>query len=396
MTTDELYKIVRTYLSTRMELRKKLPYCLNLLDELHANENAHTRILIKLLAFEQNGQKIFLEKFLQIINKELFNNNDKDEKFKIDYSKEDFKIYEQYSYIDCYIVSSNYAIIVENKINGARDRWEQIKKYIETTQNKKYSNNKIYVVYLTNDGSKTVSNESFTIDAKKYVDYDDVNYGRFIPLNYRNHILPILQGSLKEQGVKSEKRLETALFQYIDYLKGRFSMREEEKMYYKDICTELKAIMPLKNNIDEKSFYEEIKKIKNDLNSFLDKIKIEPFQEKAERIKDHFNNDNYFPFSGLEIYNEEEFPIVVFKTFKFEDDDYKLDIMIDLDGFLLTFKYMQPDKKTEPINQTIKEILNKNDFAEESLTKRIESNDFDKLYQVINDLLHGLVKLIPQ
>ena len=41
---EELSKI-------REKERQKLPYNFNLIDELHANENAHTRILLKLLNY---------------------------------------------------------------------------------------------------------------------------------------------------------------------------------------------------------------------------------------------------------------------------------------------------------------------------------------------------------
>ena len=34
---------------------EKSPYHINIIDELHANENAHTRILIKLLQFSKSG-----------------------------------------------------------------------------------------------------------------------------------------------------------------------------------------------------------------------------------------------------------------------------------------------------------------------------------------------------
>ena len=141
-----------------------------------------------MLEFEQRRKKPFLEGFIKLINDELYNGNHGSKKFHIK-NKENFKIYEQFPYIDCYIdcyiLSDNYAIIIENKINGASDQWKQIQRYIEATKKRQYSDDKIYVIYLTNNGSKKVSNNSFTAEAKKHLDYTDTNNGRFVPMNYR-------------------------------------------------------------------------------------------------------------------------------------------------------------------------------------------------------------------
>jgi len=42
----------------------KLPYNINLLDEIHANENTHSRILAKLLKYSFNKEYILLSEFL--------------------------------------------------------------------------------------------------------------------------------------------------------------------------------------------------------------------------------------------------------------------------------------------------------------------------------------------
>ena len=45
---------------------QKLPYHFNLIDELHANENAHTRILLKLLSYNISGEYVFFKSFISI------------------------------------------------------------------------------------------------------------------------------------------------------------------------------------------------------------------------------------------------------------------------------------------------------------------------------------------
>ena len=49
-----------------------LPYHINLIDELHANENAHSRIFAKLLRYKEHNKYPFLEKFLKFLSHHPF------------------------------------------------------------------------------------------------------------------------------------------------------------------------------------------------------------------------------------------------------------------------------------------------------------------------------------
>ena len=64
-----------------LELKKHQPYHINLIDELHANENAHTRILVKLLQYQKNGSSFVLDSFLRLIEQMM---NSEEEKKKLD------------------------------------------------------------------------------------------------------------------------------------------------------------------------------------------------------------------------------------------------------------------------------------------------------------------------
>ena len=392
MNDEALLKLILAYLNAKKANKNKLPYKLNIFDELHANENAHTRILVKLLEFEQRRKKPFLEGFIKLINDELYNGNHGSKKFHIK-NKENFKIYEQFPYIDCYIdcyiLSDNYAIIIENKINGASDQWKQIQRYIEATKKRQYSDDKIYVIYLTNNGSKKVSNNSFTAEAKKHLDYTDTNNGRFVPMNYRNHILPLLEDFLNDYSFNSENNLKAALVQYVDYLKGRFCMCDEDEKYYEKICAKLKKSMPIKN-LDNKALYEKVNEIEEELISFFDRIKKAPLMEKAAKIKEQYKKTECKPFTKPEVYNEDEFPIVVFSDFAFENFVYKLDVMVDLNGFLLTFK---KDDNFNVENQTLMNYLKTNRFEECPLTRRINKYDFEELDEVLQNLFKDLQEL---
>lgn len=221
-----------------------LKYNLNLIDELHADENAHTRIFIKLLSFEKDCQKVFLQYFFNQINA------DNNSRSKIPETIDDYEIYSQHDFIDAYILSRKHkvAIIVENKINWAPDQDKQIERYINTAKGEGCNAKDIYCIYLTDDGSKLVSDWSLTENAKHDLDYGTPN-SRFIDLNYKNHILPFLKNLLKilQSGKEKEPKLESALIQYIDYLEGRFLCRTDEKKYLTIMTEQFKEIIADQN-----------------------------------------------------------------------------------------------------------------------------------------------------
>ncbi|MBQ8958081.1 MAG: hypothetical protein IJ057_06220 [Bacteroidales bacterium] len=48
---------------------QKLPFHLNLIDQLHINENAHSRILMHLLSYKnENGKYVFLTSLIDLIS----------------------------------------------------------------------------------------------------------------------------------------------------------------------------------------------------------------------------------------------------------------------------------------------------------------------------------------
>jgi len=113
-------------------LQDQLPYQINVIDELHINENAHSRILSKLLQFrDQEGRYSILESLIEFIkgrnsSKEFHNIAIKSpcvtqEKGRIDLWVRDY--------------STKIALIFENKIYGADDRNKQLFRYIEKTRN---------------------------------------------------------------------------------------------------------------------------------------------------------------------------------------------------------------------------------------------------------------------
>lgn len=198
-------------------------YNANIITELHANENAHSRILRMFLQYD-DGKKEYpiLRKFLEIPKvKKIFGNKGfKNPVFSNEQERIDVLIEEP----------GSFAVIVENKIKGATDQERQLERYIESVNGHDVPYDNIYAIYLTDSGDKEVSDVSFTDVAKKYLGYNDENdIGRFVPMNYRYDILPWLEKEVLPNCIEKEELLISALKQYIDYLKCMFGIIENEE-----------------------------------------------------------------------------------------------------------------------------------------------------------------------
>ena len=201
--------------------RRKLSYNFNILDELHlgVNENAHTRILLKLLSYHKGGQYPYLRSFLNMMDRHVQDVGfpmDKVMSPRIEFNAE---------YIDGLIEepSKSYAVIIENKINWAIDQNRQIERYYNTVRGHGINDGDIYVIYLTEDGNKKPDERS--VPAWLFSSLGS----RFVELNYRNDILPWLEDELLPEVTIGERLVESGIRQYADYLRGRFSLRTSEE-----------------------------------------------------------------------------------------------------------------------------------------------------------------------
>ena len=158
--------------------KSKLPYGANVIDELHAGENAHSRILRLLLQYT-NGYNYpvytsfikLLSQFCKNIRTDIANPEFSNEENRIDVLIKERK------------ANPPYSIIIENKVCEAEDQDCQIERYIESIKDCGIVSKNIYVVYLTSDGNKIISDSSLTENAKKWLDVTNDNKGRFIELN---------------------------------------------------------------------------------------------------------------------------------------------------------------------------------------------------------------------
>ena len=190
--------------------KKKCEACthqFNLLDELHANENAHTRILVRLLQIPS-----LLYSFLMYL-KESFAEQ---AQFDIPDQLYPSDVSEFSDYIDAKIETKNFCIIIENKINNAVDQDRQIERYVSAV---KSQNKNICVLYLTLDGTKDPTSNS--------IGESDVPV---IKINYKKHILNWLENKItfSVSDTLQQPFLQSGILQYIDHLKGRLGERKNE------------------------------------------------------------------------------------------------------------------------------------------------------------------------
>lgn len=200
----------------RHEVLAKEPYRMNLVELLHANENAHTRILVKLLRYNHNDgnlefAKSFVRKFVP----------------KIDVQAPE--VWEQIDYIDALIGErGRYAVVIENKINWAVDQDRQLERYIEAARDRlNVCEEQIYVIYLTDNGVKSPSENSLTDRAKDVLGIDTETDCRLFRLNYRDDILPWLEQDVLPFCRHGDVQTIHAIEQYLDYLKNRLIEKPE-------------------------------------------------------------------------------------------------------------------------------------------------------------------------
>ncbi len=258
------YNLVDELNDLQKSKKSNIPYQINLIDELGANENAHSRFFLKFLSYKTNGEFLFLRKFFDSLGKEF-------KKIKI--VKPIFTTEKER--IDVLISDreGKFSIIIENKINNAPDQPEQISRYINIQKKNGFKIDNIYVLYLTDNGNKKPSKNSFPQDVK-----DELS-GRYSEINFKNDILEWLK-SLIQHCNKDELLLKSALLQYIDYLEGRFNKREIETKMNNELKTFLKNRINLTDNgyIDTKIISSEIQKL-NNLSNYFQDLQNEAFQK---------------------------------------------------------------------------------------------------------------------
>lgn len=243
--------------------KKSLPYSVNVISELHANENANSRILRGLLQYSHNGKYPIFQKFIECIHLHMdceLGLVIKNPEFTNEENRIDLLIKEK----------KTYAIIIENKIWDAVDQEAQIERYVDYVDGLAIPRKKIFTIYLTSDGSKEVSDRSLTDKAKKYLGCTNKNNGRFICINFKEHIIPWLDELTNDTKINNEPLLLSAITQYCDYLKECFDLRKEDIEIENELEKQLMEKLQIQNLQELLQTRNDVDKLQEIVSSTID------------------------------------------------------------------------------------------------------------------------------
>lgn len=273
--------------------KRRIPYQINIIDELRANENAHSRILGMLLKHEEldGGGNMILKSFIDYI---IDKNNDKKDFSEIKEKIKNPQITVEKSRIDIWIKErKKYAIIIENKVYNATDQDRQIERYIEVTKEEGYKEENIYVLYMPPTYEKEPEERSWGVYKES-----EIRNKRYLKLSFRDDVLPWLKTYVIPNTRVKEKLLLSSLEQYIDYLEGKFSFRTINNKMNMKLQEFIKEELKITKAEPEVALREVLKKenevrnAMNQLNQLRDSIILDCFQKWENTLKDNYPNLN--------------------------------------------------------------------------------------------------------
>ena len=242
MTENKFNNLLDKFSKYFKENEEQLPYNFNVLDEQcgHIVENSHTNILMKILQYRNRQRYPFFEDFINFIE---FFDLDVNTDSQIVFKREAFyNRIDRNDRIDGLIYQKNqFALIVENKVNGAGNQEEQLKTYIggvlsdndifgESLSDPERKD-RVWIIFLTREGAEVPDDDSLQemqscrICAGPDSETGEIKGPRYASVNYLDHILPWLKENVQPCVMQKEQGLNTGLLQYIDFLEGMFGMR---------------------------------------------------------------------------------------------------------------------------------------------------------------------------
>lgn len=278
MNSEEIFSQYKTLYENHKE---KQAYHFNILDEQqgHIVENSHTNILMKILAYKNRYGYVFLKDFCESFFPALSVTNFEGVQFRREENRIDGLIYKK----------DEFAIIIENKVNHAKNQGNQLETYIQKiAQRNSYFNNaqnpysNIWVMYLTRDGIEIPDDESIRFMKDAGICYNDsekesLDGERYFAANYSDDIYTWLKEKVLPMIPFKDENLKCGLLQYIDFLEGFLGFRtqsEELEKAAKDILVEKFGKKDVVGrNTELEKLYKYIKKEKDDKTDGFEQMK---------------------------------------------------------------------------------------------------------------------------
>ena len=166
----DLLDLLEKYRKEREKKLAELPF-FNILEEVRVNENAHTRLLMRLLEYEEARTHFF--NYLNPKYKGFNPPNISNPEITAEKHRIDGLIQEE----------GKYAIIIENKVCGAVDQEGQLGRYINLcVEDLKYKKEQIHILYLVDRPGQEPSEQTWD-------GYKEEFKGRTLVLSYTEDII---------------------------------------------------------------------------------------------------------------------------------------------------------------------------------------------------------------
>lgn len=355
-----------------------LPYHINIIDELHINENGHSRILYQLLKY-QNSKKEY--EFLQYLLKYI-----QTKYKKINFHIKNPQITQEQERIDLWIKDVDYAIIFENKIYNAIDQEAQLARYIDKTIAKGYDKNDIYVVYLSQSGQNPSDSS--------WGNYKDTFQKRYINLSFQNDILFWLKEYILPNIRQKDYFTQCAIVQYIDYLNGLFNLRTINIKMNMNLNKMISDHFELEKCKNDQERFNSISDIINDMNNLIKQMELMK-NSYRKNIYEFWRQDIKNRYPNLKPYTDS---IIVGISFIIENKETWIYINNDTQLYCeIQFNDSLPNNKRlieKSSIMSLKDILTKkNDFC---IWEYFDINDFDGAYNCFLEVINRCLSLIKK
>lgn len=353
------------------ECKSQLPYHINVIDLLRANENAHSRILLHLLKQNINNRYEIFESFVKVFLPKF--------EYKIERPKFSTEKYR----IDLLVTEKNkYAIIFENKIHNAVLQKNQLARYIDKLKLLEFSEKQIYVVYLPPDTHneptecswnvegkccKVCDRKNIPFDCKNLVSYKDLFKERYFHLTFRDHILPWLKKDINPNCRIKDTFLNSSISQYVDHLEGKFDLRENNKNMNMElqeyIKTELQFIESPDHNISIlNSKIKDVNAVVNQLNILKENTQKACWINWLNRLKSEFQQ-----YVIIDEYIDDVEYVKVGVILKY--NEYSFAVLIETDGDSIYFgigRHKSSEYIIPEISALVKPVLENNGITKNS------------------------------
>lgn len=375
----ELLKFSEDFREKKKVEENKLPYHVNIIDELHINENGHSRVLTKLLQYknEKNEYEV-LQSLLDSVKQKNPNFGE------IEITNP--TITQEKKRIDLWVRDDNYAIIFENKVYNAEDQDAQICRYIETTK-KEYEEGQIFVVYISRDGKEP--------DSQSWGEYKERFESRYINLSFRHDILPWLKSKVIPNVRQKDVFLSSALLQYVDYLEGNKMFRTGS--IYKGMNMELNKLIEKYSQSEGKDKIasliekrEALQDVLNQMESLKNSYFEELYGEWRTNTKRVFENlepsqNGYWPITQVTIENFMECGNVNVSISGGHTDPYG--------NFYVGIAPLPEDKRKDVRDKLLKESKIELPDVNQGIHKCFDLGEYNEAYSFFENLVNICQKL---